>query len=263
MPELPEVETVVRTLREKVLGHTILKLENLSPNTVVEDQPFIPFEVCSVSRRGKYIVISGPKRQHITIHLRMTGRLIAVPTHSRFVRAIIHTDRHQLHFEDMRRFGRIIYTTQSTINDLAGIRNLGPEPWDEILNTTWYPTIHRSHKAIKTFLLDQTKIAGIGNIYADESCFHAHILPQRLASTLTKKEAAILLNSVRYILNKAICLRGTSFAHFIDTDGKKGSNIEFLMVYGRKKLPCIVCKRALCSQKLQGRTTVYCTQCQK
>lgn len=263
MPELPEVETVVQTLKVKILNQKLIKLVSLKPETVVLMARFKPFTITAIDRRGKYIIIIGPSNEKVIIHLRMTGRITEKPTHPQFVRAMIHTDKHILQFEDMRRFGRIIFTINNSIENLPGIKNLGPEPWDSILDTTFTKQLKNSSKNVKSFLLDQSKIAGIGNIYADESCYHARILPTRKAHSLTTKEAKRLLYSIRYILTKAIYLRGTTFAHFIDADGKKGGNLEYLAVYGRKKKPCFHCGHELTTKKLQGRTTVYCSYCQQ
>lgn len=263
MPELPEVEIVVQTLREKITKQEITKVASYKPETVVLLEPFHSFRVNTIERRGKYIIICGLHDEKIIIHLRMTGRLTESPSQERFIRATIYTTKHALHFEDMRRFGRITFTINKKIDDLPGIRKLGPEPWDPILNTRFFPELQKSAQTVKSFLLDQTKIAGIGNIYADESCFHAGILPTRKSNSLKQSEASKLLYAIRYILKKAIHLRGTSFAHFIDANGKKGNNLEFLAVYGRKKSACLKCKTPLTHQKLQGRTTIYCTTCQK
>ncbi len=263
MPELPEVETVVQTLRDKITQQEITKIKSYKPETVILLEPFHPFKVTEIERRGKYIIICGQHDEKIIIHLRMTGRLTESPSQEKFIRATIYTTKHDLHFEDMRRFGRITFTINKKIEDLPGISKLGPEPWDTSLDTKFFPELQKSTQTIKSFLLDQTKIAGIGNIYADESCFHARILPTQKSNSLTKKEASRLLYAIRYILKKAIHLRGTSFAHFIDANGKKGNNLEFLAVYGRKKLACLKCKTPLTHQKLQGRTTIYCTTCQK
>ncbi len=263
MPELPEVETVVQTLREKITKQEITRIESYKPETVILLKPFHPFKAIAIERRGKYIIICGPHNEKIIIHLRMTGRLTESPSQEKFIRATIHTTKHALHFEDMRRFGRITFTINKKIDDLPGIIKLGPEPWNPILDKTFFLELQKSSQTIKSFLLDQTKIAGIGNIYADESCFHAGILPTRKSNSLQKTEASKLLYAIRYILKKAIYLRGTSFAHFIDANGKKGNNLEFLAVYGRKKSACFKCKTLLTHQKLQGRTTIYCTTCQK
>lgn len=263
MPELPEVETVVQTLREKIMGQEITQIKSYKPETVILLEPFQPFEVVAIERRGKYIIICGSHDQKIIIHLRMTGRLTESPSQEKFIRATIYTTKHKLHFEDMRRFGRIVFTVNKKIEYLPGINKLGPEPWAPVLDTTFFPALQKNTQTIKSFLLDQTKIAGIGNIYADESCFHAGILPTRKSNSLQKAETNKLLYAIRYILKKAIYLRGTSFAHFIDANGKKGNNLEFLAVYGRKKSACLKCKTLLTHQKLQGRTTIYCTTCQK
>lgn len=263
MPELPEVETVVQTLRAKILNQTILQIDSHKPETVSLLQPFHPFKINAIERRGKYIIICGEKSEKVIIHLRMTGRLTESPTHTKFVRATVHTNKHVLQFEDMRRFGRITFTYSDSINALPGIKHLGPEPWDQKLDQTFSKQLKKSTKTVKSFLLDQTKIAGIGNIYADESCFYAGIKPSRKANSLKPKEAKTLLYAIRYILSKAIHLRGTTFAHFIDANGKKGSNREYLAVYGRKNQVCIRCGTLLITKKLQSRTTVYCEHCQQ
>lgn len=263
MPELPEVETVVQTLRTKILNQKITKLVSHKPETVVLTEPFHPFTITAIERRGKYIIICGPQAEKLIIHLRMTGRITESATQAQFVRATIYTDKYVLQFEDMRRFGRIIFVIKNNLDDLPGIKNLGAEPWNSSLDKTFPKQLKVSSKTVKSFLLDQSKIAGIGNIYADESCYHARILPTRKSNSLTAKEARRLLYAIRYILTKAIYLRGTSFAHFIDANGKKGGNLEYLAVYGRKKKACFQCGNELTTKKLQGRTTVYCSHCQQ
>ncbi len=261
MPELPEVETVVRSLKPKIVGHHLLEIKKFKPETVVYRAPFIPLHIHQVLRRGKYILLKGNNDFQVSIHLRMTGRLYEKPKSKKFVRAELVFDHLKLYFEDMRRFGRIVY---STTNDPdPGLKALGPEPWDRVLDKSFYLQLQKSKKPIKSFLLDQTKIAGIGNIYADESCFHAHISPLRPCNAITRIKANTLLNSIRYILEKAIILRGTTFAHFVDADGKKGGNYEFLKVYGRKGKTCLVCHHKLKNTKVAGRTTVYCPYSQK
>ncbi len=260
MPELPEVETIVRSLRSKILGQHLLEIKKFKPETVAYRVPFVPLRIEEISRRGKYIILAGADNE-VIIHLRMTGRLYEKPESQRFIRAQLVFDNTALYFEDMRRFGRIVYCRIN--NPDPGLKALGPEPWDTILDEIFHPALQRSKKPIKNFLLDQTKIAGIGNIYADESCFHAHISPLRFCNKITKAETKTLLNSIRYILEKAVILRGTTFAHFIDADGKRGSNYEFLKVYGRKGAKCLHCGHILKNTKVAGRTTVYCPYCQK
>ncbi len=262
MPELPEVETVVKTLMPKLLGHILTKIEARYGATVQLLAPFKPFTIIHILRRGKYIVLSG-KESTVTIHLRMTGRLREKSPNPKHVRAQLVFDHLILDFEDLRKFGRIVYTNETQLESLPGIKLLGPEPWDPNLSTHLHQKAQRANSAIKTFLLNQKNIAGIGNIYADEICFHAKINPLRKANSLTQKELAILINSTKYILEKAITLRGTTFAHFIDANGKKGNNFEYLRVYGRKGKECLVCQQTLSTKKVQGRTTVYCRNCQK
>lgn len=260
MPELPEVETVVQSLKPKILGKQLLEIKKFKPETVVYRRPFTPFRINKIFRRGKYIILAGTENE-VVIHLRMTGRIYEKPQSKKFIRASLIFNNGELFFEDIRRFGRIVYCPIN--NPDPSLKALGPEPWDKSLDTNFYLGLQKSKKAIKSFLLDQTKIAGIGNIYADESCFHARLSLLRPANRLTQKEAQRLLHSLRIILEKAIKLRGTTFAHFIDSDGKKGSNYEHLQVYGRSGEKCLHCGRPLKMAKLSGRTTVYCPHDQK
>lgn len=261
MPELPEVETVVKTLAPKLLGHRLKALEAVNTKTVELLSPFRAFRIENIWRRGKYILLLG-ENCLVSIHLRMTGRLLETPTHLKHVRAKLIFDNFTLSFEDLRKFGRIVFAQNIKISSLPGIKHLGPEPWDDNLTEFFTQKAKRAKTSLKTFLLNQKNLAGIGNIYADEICFHAKTNPLRLANSLTKKEIAVLLNSTKYILTKAIALRGTTFAHFIDANGKKGNNFEYLKVYGRKGKNCFQCNQILHTKKVQGRTTVYCTNCQ-
>ncbi|MBI4836558.1 MAG: bifunctional DNA-formamidopyrimidine glycosylase/DNA-(apurinic or apyrimidinic site) lyase [Candidatus Abawacabacteria bacterium] len=262
MPELPEVETVVQTLRPKLIDQQLTAIQALNSATVVYKNPFEPFIIKNIVRRGKYIILMGDDH-FLTIHLRMTGRLLEKATNKKFIRAILAFTNSSLHFEDMRKFGRIVFATGIELEALPGIRNLGPEPWQEQLDKSFYQQLQRSNATIKSFLLNQKNIAGIGNIYADEICFHAYINPLTVSKSITASIAKRLLNSIRYILNKAITLRGTTFAHFIDADGKKGNNFEYLQAYGRKGKSCFRCNTPLTTIKIHNRTTVYCPACQK
>lgn len=261
MPELPEVQTVIETMRPKLLGYRLREIISHNNATVIYQDDFSPFVINNIVRRGKYIILLG-EDSALTIHLRMTGRLLEQPVHERFVRAELVFDHLTLHFEDMRKFGRITFVRSTTVDQLPGVKNLGPEPWDGLLDQELSKQLKRSKSNLKTFLLKQENVAGIGNIYADEICFHAKLHPERNTNSLSNNEARRLLYSIRYILDKAITLRGTSFAHFIDANGKKGNNFEHLHVYGRKGETCHRCSTTLTTKKVHGRTTVYCKHCQ-
>lgn len=262
MPELPEVETVVTTLRSKLIGQKLQKIKPISPSSVILLNKFSIFVVKEILRRGKYIILKGTN-ELLTIHLRMTGRLLEVPVHPHFVRAQLLFENVTLNFEDMRKFGRIVFAKNLSLEQFPGLNNLGPEPLQQNFGNLLAPKLRKASVALKTFLLNQKNIAGIGNIYADEICFHAKISPFRTTSSLTKKEQQQLFESIQFILKKAIKLRGTTFAHFVDANGKKGNNFEYLQVYGRRGKLCFICNKPLLSKKLQGRTTVYCGTCQK
>lgn len=271
MPELPEVETIVRALKNggrgsaSILGKKIKSGELLWQKTLAypagsEFQAAITNRhVVNVGRRGKFIDIDLGE-SHLLIHLRMSGDLrVELPPlsetlpHDRFL--LNFQDGSRLAFNDTRKFGRI-WLTQSTTTPL---KNLGIEPFDEALTTDlFYLNLHKKKKQIKSLLLDQSFIAGLGNIYTDESLHRAGIHPIRSSKSLTLQEAGRLLQAIRATLNEGIERNGAS----IDWVYRGGEFQNSFRVYQRTGKPCLICGTTIERIVVGQRGTHFCPQCQ-
>lgn len=273
MPELPEVETVRRTLQPKLTGLKFTGVQVLLPKIV---QP-VPEEfkeiikdkkILKVSRRGKYLLIILSGDYTLAVHLRMTGRLVYNTEDrppSKHTHVILHLDNgHKLTFADTRQFGRMWLLPTSSLESLSGYKDLGIEPLDEYFTRDFLKKeLRRRHARIKSLLLDQTFIAGIGNIYADEVLHRSGINPERLATTLTSRETTKLHHAIKDVLKEGIDHRGTTVRDFIDGDGRAGGYQEHLRVYNREGKPCPHCSQIITRKKVGGRSSYYCPSCQK
>jgi len=270
MPELPEVESVIRGLRDDLIGRQLLGLEchwertlqNCSPATF--DERIQGRVVSKLSRRGKYIVIH-TDQSALVIHLRMTGRLYLARAGEklaadRWLRvSFLLDDGWQLRFSDLRKFGRI-----ALVDDLPShFAHLGPEPLSEDFDLKGWKRICKARKkSIKTLLLDQRIVAGIGNIYADEACFLAGINPARPANSLTDAEVSRLHRSIRDVLQYAIQYEGSSFQWYRKPDGSGGNLQEHFYVFNRANECCRSCTKAIVKIRHHGRGTHFCPHCQ-
>ena len=274
MPELPEVETIVADLRPHLVGRTIVRCELSFPTIVRHPEPeeFIDavtgMKIESVRRRGKYILIHISSDVVLVVHLGMTGQLrlvaevapLAKHTHAIFFL----DDGRQLRYRDPRRFGRLLVGTEDALLTAKKMPRLGPEPIDpEYEAEQLYRELRRRRAPLKAVLLDQKAIAGIGNIYADESLHRARLRPARLANTVSKQSARRLHEALRESLVLAIANRGSSVDSYRDAWGEVGGQQEQLLVYGRAGEPCFTCGRPLSSVRIAGRTTVFCRRCQR
>ncbi len=274
MPEMPEVEQVRKTLLPHVRGHKILQAEVYLPRLVVHPE-LAAFQkgvagriIIDIKRRGKYLRLELDDGSCLLAHLRMTGALLALPSSADrpdYARLKFVLDGEEdLWFTDIRTFGVIYWLAPEDPYRVKGYETLGPEPLSPELTLTYlWPKLNRSRKPIKSFILDQTIIAGLGNIYADESLALARILPLRTAGSLSKKEAETLLQAVNTVIAQGIANHGTTFRNYQDGNGEKGSNQEHLLVYGRKGKACPFCGKTLQQIKVGGRGSVYCPHCQK
>lgn len=274
MPELPEVETVRRTLQQKLTGLKFTGVQVLMPKIVHTPEPgefneiIRDKKILDVSRRGKYLLISLSGGYTLVVHLRMTGRLVYcsgnVPP-TRHTHVVFHLDNgHRLIFADMRQFGRLWLTPTSSLADLPGYKDLGIEPLGKQFTRDFLKKELRRRRArIKPLLLDQTFIAGLGNIYTDEALHRAGVDPERPAETLTPREITRLHRAVKDVLQEGIEHRGTTFRDFIDGDGRAGGYQEHLRVYNREGRPCPSCGQAIARKKVGGRSSYYCPACQK
>jgi formamidopyrimidine-DNA glycosylase len=281
MPELPEVETVVRDLRPQLSGRTITSVR-LGPEPAAlgrvirypTPQQFArrlrQRTIETVERRGKYIVM--PLQNHgrrFIVHLGMTGHLRvwepeeAVVKHTH-LRALLDSGV-ELRYDDPRQFGRLLLGSHDElVKARAFPARLGPEPIHGDLTEAEFERLIRARRRpVKSALLDQSFLAGVGNIYADEACFRAGIRPSRWTHRLTARERRGLYASIQEVLENSIAARGSSVINYVDAFGVRGGNQEKLLVYGRGGEPCLRCGTPLQTTRLAGRGTVYCRKCQR
>ena len=281
MPELPEVETVVRDLRPQLSGRTIasvqLTRDPLIRGRLIRYPSATTFvrrlhgrTIRSVERRGKYIVMPlDQDSERLVIHLGMTGHLRVwepeeTPVKHTHVRVLLDTGL-ELRYDDQRQFGRLLLGKQ---DELVAARafpaRLGPEPIHGDLTEAEFDRLVRGRRRpLKSALLDQSFLAGVGNIYADEACFRAGIRPSRWTHQLTLRERRALYSAIQEVLENSIAARGSSIINYVDAFGLRGSNQEKLLVYGRAGEPCLTCGTPLQGTRLAGRGTVYCRKCQR
>ncbi len=271
MPELPEVETVAADLRQELVGRRFLAAHIAWPRTLATPDPLTCSQrlagraVLDVGRRGKYLLIYLDSGETLVIHLRMTGRLAIVPPgdpelatpHLRAVFAL--ADGAFLAFNDARKFGRIWLVTD--VDQVTG--KLGPEP----LGWTFTPEalaerLGKRRQAVKALLLDQTVVAGVGNIYADEALFLAGIHPLRPGASLTGDEIGRLHGTIRQVLAESIQQRGTMLRDYRTPYGADGAYRNQLRVYGQPGRPCPRCGAPIERIRVTQRSTHFCPQCQ-
>jgi formamidopyrimidine-DNA glycosylase len=281
LPELPEVETVVRDLRPQLSGRRIESIE-LSGESAAQlrvvrypkpaqlVERLVGHTIQTVERRGKYIVMPLEEPgQRFVVHLGMTGHLrVWEPEET----AVKHTHLRarldsgaELRYDDARQFGRLLVGTQEEmIAARAFPARLGPEPIHGDLTEAGFEALIRARRRpVKSALLDQSFLAGVGNIYADEACFRAGIRPSRWTHRLTARERRGLYSAIQEVLENSIAARGSSIINYVDAFGSRGTNQERLLVYGRAGEPCLRCGTPLRGTRLAGRGTVYCRKCQR
>jgi formamidopyrimidine-DNA glycosylase len=270
MPELPEVETVVRELAPQLIGCTISTIQADWPRTIARPQEDIEAfcegisgrTIVGLRRRGKFIVFDLDDGQHMLIHLRMSGRLMLSPDgdprHLRVVFKLANGGR--FYFYNQRKFGRIwlVKDTQTVVGDL------GPEPLDPDLTVDRFTALFDGRRGmIKPLLLNQRFIAGMGNIYVDEALFRAGLHPERKADTLTDADLARLYQAIRAVLRQALDHHGTTFdGIFVRPSGQEGRQQEGLCVYGQQDRPCVRCGELITRIVVGGRGTHICVRCQ-
>lgn len=274
MPELPEVETTARGLRAHVLGRTIVTVGSLdwprmAPNTTSEAlaDALVGRMVESVTRRGKYVILALTGDGFLVLHRKMSGNLVLraaddpIAPHTHLT--VGFDDGRRLDFVDPRKFGRIyLFLGRDALDDFLAER-LGPEPL-EIAPSELHALLGRRRGRLKSLLLDQTFLAGIGNLYADEILWEARLHPERPAESLTPRERGRLHAAIQRVLTAAIERRGTSFSDYVDAEGERGTNQDFLQVYGRAGLPCPRerCGRPVVRLVVAQRGTWLCPSCQ-
>ncbi len=306
MPELPEVETVVRDLRPHLTGATIAAVQ---VGMLALRRPWDPEwnahligqQIESIQRRGKWIVLNlangrqqvgaasraahrdsrrespsparlaGPTTAsepgHLVIHLGMTGQLRvfgASDTIQNHTHLILTLDRdRQLRFRDIRRFGSATWFADSTaLERFFEQTGLGPEPFD-LKPAPWRKALARTSRCLKAVLLDQTVVAGVGNIYADEALYQARLDPGLRGRDVDPTSADRLRRAVVTVLNRAIEKRGSTIRDYVGGSGLKGGYQEEFLVYAQTGQPCRRCRTPIARQRLAGRSTHYCPKCQK
>jgi formamidopyrimidine-DNA glycosylase len=279
VPELPEVETVVRDLRPAVTGRRIVAVPLASSSVIRHPGPealalLLPGAVIEgVERLGKYILMAlgGDGRaagEELVVHLGMTGHLrvreAADPTAPHTHLRLLLDDGRELRYDDARRFGRVLLGERSELRALGALPRLGIEPLGAGFTAAHLDTLlRRTTRTLKAALLDQSGVAGLGNIYVDEVCHRAAVRPTRRCHRLTRRERAALHAAVVSVLEAAIRNRGSSVDDYRDLWDAHGSHQEELRVYGRGGQPCLGCGHPLRRTVVAGRGTTYCATCQR
>ena len=271
MPELPEVETIVRGLRSQITGLEISGVE-VCLEACLEGRKSSLIRVVrkrkirAVDRRGKNIIISLAGGEGLRVHLGMTGSLRILPENSPREKHthLIFTFHHrpiQLRYVDPRRFGRVFWEKEEG-GEGSSLSRLGPEPL-EISAPDFILRARSRRREIKPLLLDQHFLAGVGNIYADESLHRAGIHPRRKSHALAGKTLRRLLENLQETLREAISRGGSSVRSYVDSAGAAGAFQHFLRVYGREGEPCRTCGRKIVRESIGGRSSFYCPRCQR
>ena len=266
MPELPEVQTVVTTLAPKVVGRTIRAVTHLRADIVTPAHADLAAllagrTIVDLTRRGKRIVFTLDDGNRFYVHLGMTGQLTAAAAEAP---TLAHTHMEldvgtgrRVRFRDPRRFGGVWWLGREALPD-AG---MGPEPL-KLRPAQLFRRLHGTTRAVKNALLDQSVVAGLGNIYVDEALFAAGIHPLTPANMLTPLEAATLNRSIKATLRRALRHRGSTLRDYMDADGASGSFQKLHRVYDRAGLPCRRCRHPIERIVLGGRSTHFCGKCQ-
>lgn len=280
MPELPEVETVCRglnhvTLNQEIQGGDVLLARTIAyPVSVDEFLEGLRMSAIALwQRRGKYLLAKLAKSNHdagwLGIHLRMTGQLLwfnqeePIQKHTR-VRLFFQGDR-ELRFVDLRTFGQMWWVPPDVAPEsiITGLKRLGPEPFSAEFSTEYLAgKLRNRQRPIKTALLDQELVAGVGNIYADEALFLSGIQPETLCSALTTEQIERIRQAVIQVLQTSIEMGGTTFSNFLNVQGVNGNYRGVAWVYGRTGEPCRVCGTSIQRLKLAGRSSHFCPRCQ-
>lgn len=286
MPELPEVETVRRGLQKLIVGRIIFETTHDTPksfpNSVDDVSQFVTgATVTGVRRRAKMLMIDLSTGYTFAIHLKMTGQLVfrgetvfgaghpndslvgELPDKSTRV-TVTFTDGSHLYFNDQRKFGWVKLIPTNEVVDMDFMKKVGPEPLEETFTAIAFAERfrRRARTSIKAALLDQTVIAGVGNIYADESLWGAKIHPSRQVATISASEFERLYVELRAVMNLAIEKGGSTDKNYVNAEGRRGSYMDFARVFRREGLPCLRCGATIIKFRVAGRGTHICPHCQ-
>jgi len=275
MPELPEVETVARSLRARLVGRTVERLETsgLPLRRPVDAARIaaatVGARVEAIDRIGKYLLLRLSRGDVLLCHLGMSGRLLFVsnvqevprPPHTHVVFSV---EGAELRYVDARRFGELVAYKVQELAHSPELAALGVDPLSDGFTPAWFAAaLDGSRRDVKQFLLDQGRVAGLGNIYACEALFRAGISPRRRADRLGPRRAARLHEAIREVLARSVERRGTTFRDYVDADGEGGGNQHHLAVYGREGEPCPTCAAPVRRLVQGARSTFYCPHCQR
>lgn len=274
MPELPEVETIRRQLHRRLAGSKIVEVKvwrsgRETPRSIRLSAALVDRTIVSVERRAKLLIWKLDHGQSLVAHLKMTGRFVFVSSshepakHDRIGFSLRRRGQNiRVVWSDVRQFGFIRLVSTSTLKKL--LETYGPEPLKISPEKLAERLKSGSVRKLKSALLDQTVIAGIGNIYADEVCHRAGLLPTRRLASLSSRERVGLARVIQSVLRAAVAERGTSADDYVDAQGKPGNFLKFLRVYGRAGKPCRSCHQGIIKKIVLGqRGTHYCTRCQR
>ena len=281
MPELPEVETIRLGLQKYLVKHVIENIEIRLPKIFTGEVKNIKgAKIKEVRRFGKGLVIDLDNNHSIAIHIKMTGQLIYKRTATnaadtkvswekvgklpgQFTHVIFKLDnRAKLFYNDMRQFGWIKILKTENLKQLPFFRDLGPEPLNNLTMQQFKTIVHSSRGLIKPLLMDQKKIAGIGNIYANDALFLAGIDPRRKANSLSEIEQEKLFKEIENVLKKGLEVGGSSEWSYVNALGEEGGYQKIFKTYGRKGKKCLRCEAIIEKITLGGRGTFYCPKCQ-
>lgn len=286
MPELPEVETVKRGLHKLIIGLTIKSVESDNPKSFPNDPSqvssfMIGSQIIDVRRRAKVLMIDLDTKYTLVVHLKMTGQLVYVGS-SRFgaghpndsligrlpdksSRVVIEfSDGTHLYFNDQRKFGWMRLMPSVEVPNIDFMKRVGPEPLEPVFTPRVFAgrLQRRKNSGIKAVLLDQSVLAGIGNIYADESLWGAFIHPETMVRDLTTRQVEKLHSEVIFVLNLSIDKGGSTDRNYVNAEGKRGSYIDFARVFRREGLPCPRCGTEVIKIRVASRGTHICPKCQ-
>ena len=273
MPELPEVETVVRGLKEKVLLRNITDVRVYYdhiiayPSVLEFKKKILHQKINDIKRYGKWIIFVLDD-DYLLSHLRMEGKYFIKnreDTLNRHEHVCIGIGNgEELRYHDVRKFGKMLLIPKKDIDTIGPFKDMGLEPWDEKLTSSYLEEkFSKKRMPIKSCLLDQGIIVGIGNIYADEILFLSHISPLRKANTLNDLECDLIISNTRNILHQAILKGGTTIRSYTSLNGVHGLFQQELFVHGKEGEVCPLCGDVIIKIKVGGRGTYYCPKCQK
>ena len=272
MPEIAEVETVRNTLKKRILNKTIKEIKIFYPNMIESNinsfkNDLIGKSFIDIKRKGKWLIFETEDR-YLLSHLRMEGKYFIKDSNEPKEKHehIIFTfhDNTDLRYHDTRKFGRMNLIKKEDLMKTTCIATLGLEPGDKNLTSKYLQAKFQNKKIpIKTVLLDQTIISGLGNIYVNEVLFYAHLNPLKLACQLTKAECNLIVEGSKAIITEAIKMGGTTIRSYTSSLGVTGKFQNNLKVHKKEKEPCMICGTPIVNIKVGGRSTYYCPKCQK